>query len=189
MRKLLVFAALVSAVSLSACSSAGGEVPQPAEKSTAAPTSTPAPSASAPELAAGPVGEPCADYSAPSSPALPAGSEEIAAAAEGAGLPDNITLKLGVQVITSVDDPGMFEVIARLCGGPLQEEELLTAGNSIAKAIYSVPTRDQVTLLMISPWVPDGDSVKQDENLGVIQTDYELFLWDTTNRSLESNWQ
>ena len=92
-------------------------------------------------------------------------------------------------MITSTDDPGTFEVVVRVCSDPLMRDELVAVGNRIAKAIYAVPTHEQVTLLMISPYVPDGDSVKHDDNLRVIQTDYELFLWDTTNRPLDSNWK
>ncbi len=156
--------------------SAGTSTPSPAGKALSAPS-------------AEPFVEPCASYSPTEPLAPPTGAEEIVTAAQNAELPENVTLKLGVQVITSVDDPATFEVVARVCSDFLMREELVAVGNSIAKAVYAVPTHEQVTLLMISPWVPDGDSVKQDENLGVIQTDYELFLWDTTNRPLDSNWK
>ena len=184
MRKLLLAAALLGALSLSACSTAEGEMLQSAGPSTPSPAGevSPAPSAE-------PSGEPCASYSPTEPLAPPTGAEEIVTAAQNAALPENVTLKIGVQVITSVDDPGTFEVVARVCSDPLMRDELVAVGNSIAKAIYTVPTHEQVTLLMISPWVPDGDSVKQDRNLGVIQTDYEVFLWDTTNRPLDSNWK
>ena len=183
-RKLLVLAALLGALSLSACSTAEREVSQAGVPSTPDPARS---SEVTPEPTVEPAGEPCASYSPPEPTPLltpQAGAEEIVTAAQNAEMPENVTLKIGVQVITSVDDPGTFEVVARVCSDPLMRDELVAVGDSIAKAIYAVPTHELVTLLMISPWVPDGDSVKQDDNLGVIQTDYELFLWDGTSYSI-----
>ena len=187
MRKLLLAAALLGALSLSACSTAEGERPQSGGPSAPDPARS---SEVTPEPTEEPAGEPCASYF-PDEPLLtpPAGAEEIITAAQNAELPENVTLKIEVQVITSTDDPGTFEVVVRVCSDPLMRDELVAVGNRIAKAIYAVPTHEQVTLLMISPYVPDGDSVKHDDNLRVIQTDYELFLWDTTNRPLDSNWK
>ena len=103
-------------------------------------------------------------------------------------MPAGVSLNLGVQVIDSTDSPGDFEAVARVCSDPLTRSELLTVGNSIAQAIYSAPGHDRLSRLMVSPWVPDGNTVQQDPAMDPINTDYHLFLWDHAG-PLDSNWQ
>lgn len=117
----------------------------------------------------------------------PAGSEgPVAAAAATAVLPESVTLRLGVQVIDSVDEAGMVEAVARICSDTLTKDELTAVATTIAQAVYADPSQETVALLKVSSWVPDGSgSVAQDQSL---DTDYQMYLWDADPSLLPSNW-
>jgi hypothetical protein len=118
----------------------------------------------------------------------PAGTADspVATAAASAEMPAGVTLRLGTQVIGSVDDPGMVEAVARICSEPLTADELTAVATTIAQAIYKDPSHETLTLLKVSSWVPDGaGSIKQEHS---VDTDYELFLWDADPSLLPSNW-
>lgn len=119
----------------------------------------------------------------------PAGSEgPVAAAAATAALPESVTLRLGVQVIDSVDEAGMVEAVARICSEPLSKDELTTVATTIAQAVYADPSHETVALLKVSSWVPvsDGsDALTQDQSL---DTDFQMYLWDADPSLLPSNW-
>ncbi|WP_264674897.1 hypothetical protein [Microbacterium sp. YJN-G] len=42
---------------------------------------------------------------------------------------------------------------------------------------------------MVSSYVPTGEYLDKQPGLGVIQSDYELFLWDADESMLDSNWE
>jgi hypothetical protein len=112
----------------------------------------------------------------------------VGAAVTGAVVAPEISLVLGTQVIGSTDDPGMEEVVVRLCSAPLNDDELISAANAIALALYLSPAGDQVSLLKVSSWTPDGaGSIEQDRS--VTCDEYQLYLWDATPDLLRANWQ
>ena len=180
---------LAGVLALTAC--AAPSAAAPSASPTATPTSTPSlstpsPTATPPPAEATPPAA-CTSYT-PSAPLPTAeGGERIANAAAAADLPETISLNLGVQVITSTDEPGMFEAVARVCSNPLTHDQLAEVGNAIAIAIYAAPEHKSLTRLIVAPWVPDGDSVQPDPQLDAISTDYELYLWDHAG-PLDGNW-
>jgi hypothetical protein len=112
----------------------------------------------------------------------------IAAASESAVIPASVSRQIGTQVISSVDQPGMYEAVVRVCSEPLAREQLLEIANAVALAIYSDPSHETLTLLKVSSWVPDGaGSVEQDYSL---TTDsYQDYLWDNTTGAIDAAWK
>lgn len=127
----------------------------------------------------------CIDYV----PSTPSDTSAVGVAAAAVELPAGVVLNPGIQIIPSTDDPGAVEVVARVCSEGVDRSGLVEAGNAIAKAIYADPSRDTVTLLMVSSWVPTGDYLDMQPDLDRIQTDYELYLWDAEPSRLASNWE
>ncbi|MFD6093977.1 hypothetical protein ACFWGN_17825 [Oerskovia sp. NPDC060338] len=119
----------------------------------------------------------------------PRGSDSpVADAAATAVLPETVTLRLGTQVIDSIDEAGMVEAVARICSEPLSKDELTAIATTIAQAIYADPSHETVALLKVSSWVPvsDGsDALTEDQSL---DTDYQTYLWDADPSLLPSNW-
>jgi hypothetical protein len=127
----------------------------------------------------------CVDYE----PSTPPDASAVGLAGARASLPDGVILNPGIQVIPSTDDPGAVEVVARVCSAGLDRAELVDVGNAIAQVLYADPSRDSVTLLMVSSYVPTGDFLDSQPNLDPIRSDFELFLWDGGADRLDSNWQ
>lgn len=174
--------AAILLLTLTACSSTPVAEPTPDRSPSAAaqPTST---ATVEPEGEAAP--QECIDYDA----GAMADTGPLSVAAAAADLPAGVVLNPGLQVIESVDDPGMLEIVARVCSSGLDRDSLVDAGNEIAAAIYAAPEHASVTLLMVSSYVPTGDFLDKQPDLDVVQTDYELYLWDAEPASLASNWQ
>ncbi|CAN7244516.1 hypothetical protein LJR045_001005 [Microbacterium sp. LjRoot45] len=109
-------------------------------------------------------------------------------AAQRADLASGVVLNPGLQIVGSTDDPGKLEIIARVCSSGLSREQLIDAANAIAVALYGSPDVDDITLLLVSSWVPSGEYLDRDPGVDVVQTDYELYLWDA-DVSLDGHWQ
>ncbi|WP_152641720.1 hypothetical protein [Microbacterium hydrocarbonoxydans] len=122
-------------------------------------------------------------------PTTPSDTSAIGIAGAAADLPDGVVMNPGIQIISSTKDPGRVEVVARVCSGGIDRAELIDVGNSIARAIYADASHDTVTLLMVSSYVPAGEYLDKQPDLDVIQTDYELYLWDAEPSTLGRNWQ
>jgi len=92
-----------------------------------------------------------------------------------------------MQVITSVDEPGMLEAVARVCSTSMTKAELIEVGNAIAMSIKADPINESVAVLKVSGWAPgaDGQLAKGD----TITTDYQLYTWDPSAAvPLSNNW-
>lgn len=128
----------------------------------------------------------CIEY-VPSQMPNPDGGDAIAAAAATAVLPSDVILNPGVQVVTSVDEPGMLEAVARVCSEPMTEVKLIEIATAIAAAIYADPSHVALSTLTVSSWHPAGQQLEQGETVRV--DDYQLYLWDNTTGALKSAWQ
>ena len=128
----------------------------------------------------------CIDYVSPTVPVAAAG-DAVAAAAATAVLPPTVVLNPGMQIIASVDEPGMLDVVARVCSEPMTEAEVIDVATTIAAAIYADPSHESVSTLTVSSWHPLGQSLEQGET--VTTDDYQLYLWDNTTGALRAAWQ
>lgn len=107
-------------------------------------------------------------------------------AAAKAALPPTVVL-MHVQTIHSVDEdePGMNEAVARVCSYPMTEDELIEIATAIAVAMKPSKVSDDLAVLVVSAWHPDGDSIAQGE---AVQSDYQLFTWEPGS-PMASNWE
>ncbi len=113
--------------------------------------------------------------------------DPIAEAAATAALPDGVTLQLGTQVIPSIDLPGEFEAVSRICSSTLTEYEHRAIATEIARAIYASGAGESLASLRVTSWVPDGDAIADAGSLRV--EDYGLVLWDSTTANLDAMWK
>ena len=105
-------------------------------------------------------------------------------AAAKAALPPTAVL-MHVQTITSIDEPGMTEAVARVCSEPMTEDELIDIATAIAVAIKPSKASDDLAVLVVSAWQPDGDSIAQGET---VRSDYQLFTWEPGSPTAR-NWE
>jgi len=66
---------------------------------------------------------------------------------------------LGTQVIDSARQPGTSEVVIRVCSNEMSERQLAEIGGPLAEAARGAGV--PVTLVKISLWVPEGDTIDQ----------------------------
>ncbi|NLP82566.1 hypothetical protein HF576_01765 [Microbacterium sp. CFH 90308] len=113
-----------------------------------------------------------------SSPAPDETGAQIQAAANGAPLPPGVVQLGPPQIIASVDEPGTYEAVVRICSEPIDREQLVVVGNIIAKTIYSDPSHESLSVLVVTSWVPDGaGSVETADSIRT--RDYSVILWDS----------
>lgn len=117
------------------------------------------------------------------------GGDQIAAAAGAATLPATVVLNPGVQVITSVDEPGMLEAVARVCSTPLSGADLVAVATTIAAAIYADPSHEQLAVLVVSSWTPDDGTEYLEQVATITAANYQNYLWDNTTGALKAAWQ
>lgn len=175
--------AALSVILLAGCSA-------PAPEAAPAATSAPAASSVAPVASPSPSVTPTAAATCDSYPPLvseQADGGAVEAQVAAIALPDGVTLNPGVQTITSVDEPGTFETVVRVCSAPLSEEALIEVGNAIAVPLSQTPAGETVTSLVISGWSPGGATLTKGE---AVTTEFQLYTWNPNAAvPLSSNWK
>lgn len=192
-RTRLFTVAALGALTISGCSG-GADVPTQSTTPTthsatpsAAPSTTPTPTPPATPAATGTA----AAAGLPSECEGTEGTQDtegdpIAGAAATAELPEGVVL-MGTQVITSIEEDGMFEGVARTCSAPLSEDDMYEVANAIAIAIYEEPAGETVASLRVTSWVPN-DAGSITEGTKVRSEDFQIYLWDT-QISAGGNWE
>jgi len=181
-------AALAVALLLVGCSAGSDEAePEPTAETTAEPSTT---ETSEEPTTAEPTEEPAAsvvpDQCLAATSSGTAG-DPIAEAAATAALPQGVTLQIGTQVLTSIEEQGGFEAVSRICSMPLTESEHRTIATEIARAIYMSGAGESLVSLHVTSWVPDGDTVTDAGSLRV--DDYAVVLWDSETANLDAMWK
>lgn len=160
------------------------------------PDAEPSPSASVPVAAPSstpqetvePAEDLCVTYQ-PGEPSIAPGAEVLAQAAASAQLPEGVTLNPGMQIITSVDRPGEFEAVARLCSDAMTGDVLAEAASAIAVAIAALPERPPLAVMKASAWEPAENGYLDGADVDTISTDFELYTWDpNAGPPLATNW-
>lgn len=126
----------------------------------------------------------CVDYEP--TELQPADGGDLGAAAASAEVGADVRL-FEVQVISSVDEAGLYEAVARVCGAPMDEDRLIEIGNAIGAAIYESPAAETLAVLTVSAWQPGGEFLEEGET--IIAPDYQSYLWDNTTGALDAAWQ
>ncbi len=178
---------VVAAVLLLAGCSAAADAPEPSPPpSSASPspstdptTPEPSPSETVEEVTGPP--EQCEQATSAGTDGDP-----IADAAQGADLPETVTLHLGVQVIDSTEIEGASEVVARICSEPLTDDDLRESATAIARAVYVADAGADITRFVVTSWVPDGDSIQEDASVHV--DSFGDYLWESDTAPLDAHW-
>lgn len=179
--------ALVAAVLLLAGCSSSQPVIEDATSGAApaSPTAEPSRTASSTPTASADASALCAAYEG--APNAQADGGAIEAQVAAVPLPQGIQLTPGVQTITSVENPGSFETVVRVCSESLTEDALIEIGNAIAVPLSQSAAGDTLSVLVVSGWSPDGDTLKQDET---ITTEFQMYTWNPNAAvPLSSNWE
>lgn len=128
----------------------------------------------------------CLDYEPPAASDEDGGA--IAAVVATAELPKDVVLNPGVQTIQSVESPGMFETVVRICSTPMGEDRLKEIASTVAVSLAGSPAADSLSVLVVSAWTPGaGDYLEQVES---VSTEFQLYTWDEVAAvPLASNWE
>lgn len=97
----------------------------------------------------------------------------IGAALADVPMPDGVIL-VGTQTVTSTDDPGSYDVVARVCSSGLDEASHRSVATDLATAAEGAE-RPEIASMRVSSWIPEGKYTNSERTLLI--DDYELYLW------------
>lgn len=143
------------------------------------------PTTQAPPPAATPTAEPeavapdqCLTYQNAALETIPEGAA-LAAAIRAADLPAGYVMSPGITVAEAPDAEGAgLEAVVRVCGEAVSTAELKEIGNSLAASITADPASDDLSTLIVEPWVPiESDAIGADPRGAAIRTDFQEYDW------------